>query len=143
MKVKKKKKGKKNVNSTKITIDKLEFASKLEAFAYKELKAAGLHDRLKYEPKQFVIVDPFEFDGKKYQSIKITPDFVDEENKIILEIKGFLAQNALFPMRWKLMKKYFADNKLDYKVFMAMSNQANVTAEIEKIKEIYKNIDNV
>jgi len=51
-----------------------------------------------------------------------------------------LYDNKTVPMRWKLMKRYFAVNDLDYKVFIAMSNQANVKIEIEKIKQIYKSI---
>ena len=73
--VKKKRKGKKNVQAIKSTLDGIKFASNLEKFCYTELKADGLTDKLKYEGKTFIIVDKFEFQGKKYQNIKITPDF--------------------------------------------------------------------
>lgn len=133
----KKNKGKKHVNANKLSIDGLNFDSNLEAFAYKELKANGLYGegKLIYEGKQFEIIEAFEFDGKKYQNIKITPDFVDLDNKIILEIKG--RPNEAFPMRWKLMKRYFSINDPTYKVFIAKSNQTNVKEEIRKIKELY------
>lgn len=138
-----KKKGKKNVNSNKIIIDGIEFASKLEGFAYQELKSLKLYgkDKFLYEIKEFQIIDKFEFDGKKYQGVKITPDFVDETNKVILEIKGWAKQNEAFPMRWKLMKRYFTINNIDYKVYIAYSNQTNVKEVIKEIKEKhYKNV---
>lgn len=139
---KKKKTANSLVRGKKISIDGLDFDSRLESFAYKELKSAGLYgsDKLTYESKQFTIVDSFIFDDKKYQGIKVTPDFVDEENKVIFEIKGASKKflKADWVMRWKLMKKYFTDNNLQYKVFVAHSNQSNIKAEIEKIKKLYK-----
>ena len=64
-----------------------------------------------------------------------------EQYRDILKYKiKNLYDNKTVPMRWKLMKRYFAVNDLDYKVFIAMSNQANVKIEIEKIKQIYKSI---
>ena len=134
------KKGKKKVNSSKIEIDGIKFQSRLEGFAYLELKKLKLFGKSKllYEPKQFVIVDPFEFDGKKYQPIRITPDFVDLKNKIIFEIKGI--PNEIFPMRWKLMKKYFKETGENWKVFIGMKNQTKVKEEILKIKQYYKDV---
>ena len=134
------KKGRKKVNSIKTEVDGIKFQSRLEGYAYKELKAVKLYEKKKllYEPIQFVIVDPFEFDGKKYQSIKITPDFVDEKNKIVFEIKGL--PNETFPMRWKLMKKYFKETGENWKVFIGMKNQTKVKEEIVKIKEYYKHV---
>lgn len=134
----KRKKGKKTINYNKTTFDGIDFASNLEVFSYKQLKLEGLYgkDKLLYEAKTFEIIEPFVFDGKKYQNIKITPDFVDEKNKIVLEIKGI--PNELFPMRWKLLKRYFSINDPTYKVFLAIGNQENVKKEIAKIKELYK-----
>jgi len=136
-----KKKGKKNVQSIKSSLDGIDFASNLEKFCYIELKKANLHTKLKYEGKTFVIVDKFEYKGKKYQNIKITPDFVDEENGVILECKGFIRQNALFPMRWKLMKKYFTDNNLDYDLHLVF-NQTEIKEAINLIKLKYEEISN-
>ena len=131
------KKGKIKINSKKKIIDDIKFDSSLEAFAYSELKKEGLYgeDKLTHQSKTFVIVDPFEFDGKKYQNIKITPDFVDEKNQVVFEVKGI--PNELFPMRWKLMKRYFSLNYPNYKVFIGMKNQKLVIEEIKKIKEYY------
>ena len=130
---KRKKAGKKNVQAIKSTLDGIKFASNLEKFCYSELKTEGLTDNLKYEGKTFVIVDSFEFQGKKYQNVKITPDFVDEEKKVLIECKGWKGQNALFPMRWKLMKKYFADNNLDYDVHLVF-NQGEIKNAIKEVK---------
>lgn len=134
----KKKKGKKNVQSVKSTLDGLNFDSNLEKFCYTELKKAGLHNKLLYEGKTFIIVDGFEYKGKKYQNIKVTPDFVDEEGKVIIECKGYMRQNSTFPMRWKLMKKYFADNNLDYDIHIVF-NQTEIKEAINQIKPKYEN----
>lgn len=135
--VKKKKKGKMNVQSTKSTLDGIKFSSNLERFCYSELKKRGLENKLKYEGKTFVIVDKFEYQGKKYQNIKITPDFVDEENKILIECKGFMGQNQLFPMRWKLMKKYFADNNEEWDIHLVF-NQSEILEVMNKIMPKYE-----
>lgn len=134
------KKGKVKINSSKKELDGIKFDSMLELFAYKELKKEGLYgkNKLTHQSKTFLIVDPFEFDGKKYQGIKITPDFVDEKNQVVFEVKG--VPNELFPMRWKLMKRYFSLNYPNYKVFIGMKNQKLVTEEIKKIKEYYGNL---
>jgi hypothetical protein len=131
-----KKKGKKNVSSIKSELDGIKFASNLERFCYIKLKEAGLHNNLKYEGTAFNIIDKFEFKDKKYQGIKITPDFVDEENKVIIECKGFMGQNQLFPMRWKLMKRYFKLNNLDYDIHLVF-NQGEILEAINKIKLKY------
>jgi hypothetical protein len=128
-----KKAGKKNVQAIKSTLDGIKFDSNLEKFCYTELKSDNLHEKLKYEGKTFVIIEGFEFQGKKYQSVKITPDFVDEDKKVIIECKGYMRQNALFPMRWKIMKKYFADNKLDYDIHLVF-NQGEIKEAIKQVK---------
>ena len=136
------KKGTKQVQANKKTYDGIKFASGLEVFAYKTLKEAGLcgEGKLLYEGKTFEIVKPFEYDGKKYRNIKITPDFVDETNKVIFEVKG--RPNESFPMRWKLMKKYFHDKEEEWKIFYGVGNQKNVREEIDKIVEHYENSGN-
>lgn len=138
-----KKAGKKQVNSVKKSIDGINFDSGLEAFSYKALKAEGLYGagKLIYEAKTFEIIEAFEFDGKKYQNIKITPDFVDETNKVVFEIKG--RPNESFPMRWKLMKRYFKVNNLNYKVYIGIGSQVKVLEEIVKIKKYYGDLQNI
>jgi len=135
-----KKKGQKNVQSVKSSLDGITFASNLEKFCYSKLKEEGLHNNLKYEGKTFIIADAFEYQNKKYQAIKITPDFVDEENKVIVECKGYLGQNQLFPMRWKLMKKYFHDNNEDWDIHLVF-NQNEILTSINKLKTKYDELN--
>lgn len=131
-----KKKGKKNVQSVKSQVDGIKFQSNLEKFCYEQLKLRKLHNNLKYESTTFVIVEKFEYQGKKYQPIKITPDFVDEENKILIECKGYMGQNQLFPMRWKLMKKYFNDRGEDWDINIVF-NQNEILEVVNKLKLKY------
>lgn len=133
-KVVKKKKGKKHVQAIKVSEDGIDFASTAERFCYRLLKANGMYGpgKLIYEAKQYVIVDPFTYDGKKYQPIRITPDFVDETNKIVLEVKGRAVE--LFSMRWKLMKRHFALTDPTYKSYLTKSNQTDITKIVNEIK---------
>ena len=105
------------VNSKKITVDGITFASGLERYMYKVLKDAKIKAR--YEGKTFVVSEGFDFPNtsiercangrgefkdrgnKKILPIKYTPDFVGDG--FIIECKG--RANESFPMRWKLFKK--------------------------------------
>jgi hypothetical protein len=131
-----KKVNKKKVNSNKTTYNGIKFASGLEVYAYKLIVDAKLESNLLYESKTFEIVESFEYDGKKYRNIKITPDFVDEKNKIIFEVKG--RANESFPLRWKLMKKYFHDINENWKVYIGVGNQKNVKEELNKMIKYYE-----
>jgi len=105
------------VNSKKITVDGITFASGLERYMYKVLKDAKIKAR--YEGKTFVVSEGFDFPNtsiercangrgefkdrgnKKILPIKYTPDFVGDG--FIIECKG--RANESFPIRWKLFKK--------------------------------------
>lgn len=128
------KKGKKHVQAIKVSEDGIEFASTAERFCYRLLKQNGMYGpgKLIYEAKQFMLVDPFTFQGKKYQPIRITPDFVDETNQVVLEVKGRAVE--LFAMRWKLMKRYFSINAPKYSVYLTKSNQTDITKIVGEIK---------
>ena len=130
-----KKKGKKHVQAIKVSEDGIDFASTAERFCYRLLKTNNMYGPGKfiYEAKQFMVVDPFTFDGKKYQPIRITPDFVDETNKVLLEVKGRAVE--LFSMRWKLMKRFFSINDPNYKVYLTKSNQSDITSIVNEIKQ--------
>ena len=111
----KKKKG--PVNSKKITIDGITFASGLERYMYQALKDAKI--KAQYEGKTFVVSEGFDFPnisiercangrgefknrgGKNILPIKYTPDFIGDG--FIIECKG--RANESFPLRWKLFKK--------------------------------------
>ena len=110
------------VRAKKVIYDGIQFASELEKHMYKALKEAKIN--AKYEGKVFTIVEGFEFPmasyerqsngkgdlvnrgNKKILPIKYTPDFVHDD--FIIECKG--RANESFPMRWKLFKKYVAEN---------------------------------
>ena len=105
------------VVSKKITVDGIKFASGLEAYMYKALKAAKI--KADYEKRTFEIFEGFDFTNESYErqangkgsmvnrgnkkvlSIKYTPDF--EGKDFIIECKG--RPNETFPLRWKMFKK--------------------------------------
>tara|TARA_R110000765_G_scaffold297226_1_gene392311 strand:- start:99 stop:548 length:450 start_codon:yes stop_codon:yes gene_type:complete len=105
------------VNSKKITIDGITFASGLEKYMYQALKDAKI--KTQYEGKTFVVAEGFNFPNtsiercgngkgefkdrgnKKILPIKYTPDFIGDG--FIIECKG--RANESFPIRWKLFKK--------------------------------------
>jgi hypothetical protein len=105
------------VNSKKITVDGITFASGLEKYMYQALKDAKIKSQ--YEGKTFVVMEGFEFPNtsiercangrgefkdrgnKKILPIRYTPDFIGDD--FIIECKG--RANESFPLRWKLFKK--------------------------------------
>jgi len=110
------------VQSKKITIDGIQFASGLEAYMYKALKKAKI--KVDYEKRTFEVFPGFYFPEdsherqangkgdmvnrghKKILGIKYTPDF--EGKNFIIECKG--RPNDTFPLRWKMFKKYVSEN---------------------------------
>jgi hypothetical protein len=119
MKRYKRKKG--PVRAKKTTVDGLSFASGLEAYMYKALKAANI--KAEYEGFTYELIREFDFDidvyercangkgeyknrgHKKIRKISYTPDFIGD--KFIIECKG--RPNESFPIRWKLFKKFIAN----------------------------------
>ena len=105
------------VNSKKITVDGITFASGLEKYMYNALKKAGIN--AVYEGKTYTVFPEFEFPNisiercangkgefknrgeKKILPIKYTPDFIGDD--FIIECKG--RANESFPLRWKMFKK--------------------------------------
>ena len=105
------------VQSKKITVDNITFASGLEKYMYEALKNANIE--AKYEGKTYELISGFNFDNisyercangkgdfkdrgnKKILPIKYTPDFIGEG--FVIECKG--RANESFPIRWKLFKK--------------------------------------
>ena len=128
-----KKKGKKHVNSVKVEEDGIKFDSRTELFCYKLLKANNLHNKLLREASTFTVIKGPRYKGEKLRDIIVTPDFVDEDKKIILEIKGRSLPD--FKIRWKLLKKYFHDNDLDYDIYLIKANQTSITEAISEIKK--------
>ena len=131
------------VQAKKVTYDGIKFASGLERYMYMALKKAKI--KAKYEGETYEVVSGFNFinpshertangkgefkqrGGKKILPIKYTPDFVGKD--FIIECKG--RANESFPLRWKLFKKYLADNKLYYKLYKPQNQK-----ECDKVIEL-------
>ena len=146
--MRRKKKNTGAINSTKSTVDGIVFASKIEAYTYRQLKAAGLE--FSYESESFIVMDSFRYDGAQFKSVKskkdlvdysgkltraITykPDFVSHKHKLVIEVKGFVPSQHTFPLRWKLFLRYLMDNNMgDYKLYIPR-NQSQVNDMITLI----------
>lgn len=133
---------------------KTQLKSGLEAYCYDQLKSAKID--FEYESETFVLVDSFRYTGEYMKStkgkdvmldatgkvvlpIKYTPDFVNHEEKFIIETKGFVPSQHTFPLRWKLFLKYLVDNGMgDYMLFIP-KNKKQVDETIERIKKSRNN----
>jgi len=134
------------VQSKKITIDGIQFASGLEKYTYVALKDSKLYEG--YENQVFQLVENFNFRNLSYEKqangkgeyinrgtkkvlgIKYTPDFVGKD--YIIECKG--RANESFPIRWKLFKLWLTKNKIG-KTLYKPQNQKEVDLTIMQIKE--------
>jgi len=144
MKRKYKKRG--PVQSKKIIIDGITFASGLEKYTYKALKEHKLFEG--YENEVFQLVEGFNFNNisyekqangkgeyinrgqKKILGIKYTPDFVGKD--FIIECKG--RANESFPIRWKLFKLWLTKNNIG-KTLYKPQNQKEVDQTMILIKD--------
>tara|TARA_R110002020_G_scaffold253745_1_gene467394 strand:+ start:110 stop:562 length:453 start_codon:yes stop_codon:yes gene_type:complete len=137
------------VNSKKITVDGITFASGLEKYMHQVLKKAKI--KAKYEGACYELISGFEFNidsiercangkgeykdrgNKKILGIKYTPDFVGKD--FIIECKG--RANESFPLRWKLFKKYLVDNKIKTTLYKPQ-NQKECDQTVKSILENLK-----
>ena len=110
------------VQSKKVTVDGIKFASGLEKYMYLALKEAKI--KATYEGQTYELFESFIFENESYErqangkgefknrgckkilNIKYTPDFVAD--KFIIECKG--RANESFPLRWKMFKKHVKVN---------------------------------
>jgi len=143
-KIRRKKRG--PVVSKKVTVDGIKFASGLEAYMYKALKKAKI--KAQYEKRSFELQSSFEFNNSSYErqsngkgdmvnrgnkkvlAIKYTPDF--EGKNFIIECKG--RANESFPIRWKLFKKFVADNLPNVKLYKPQRQ-----SECDEVIKLIKN----
>lgn len=128
------KKPRKNNNRStaiKITIDNIDFQSKLEGFFYNKCKSEGI-EGVEYEKTTYQVSPPFVFHGKKIQDIEYTPDF-ECTGKWFVEVKG-RQWNERFPIVFKLFKKYLLDNKRPEKVYL-LKTQEDINKFIKEIKK--------
>ena len=110
------------VQSKKVTVDGIKFASVLEKYMYLALREAKI--KAIYEGQTYELFESFIFENESYErqangkgefknrgckkilNIKYTPDFVAD--KFIIECKG--RANESFPLRWKMFKKHVKVN---------------------------------
>ena len=134
------------VNSKKITVDGITFASGLERYMYQALKDAKI-DAV-YEGRTYTVFSGFDFPNisiercangkgqyknrgeKKILSIKYTPDFIGDD--FIIECKG--RANESFLIRWKLFKKVVS-NTDPHVIIYKPQNQKECDITIELIQK--------
>ena len=121
-------------NATRVEYDGIRFRSKLEAKSYQRLKEEGFN--FEYEVETYTIIEKFEYRGEKVRPITFTPDFIDKDRRIILEIKGFA--NESYPLRAKLFKRYLTINRLDFE-FHTVRTIKDLELFIEYLKTKNKN----
>ena len=108
--------GRKHIVSKKTIYKGVMYDSKLEVFMCQMLEAKGI--AFKYEGESFTLLEEFEYpamhlekaqkksdkmsDRRKVRGMIYTPDFIDPEQKWIIECKG--RANESFPLRWKFFK---------------------------------------
>ena len=117
-------------NATKVEVNGIKFRSKLEAYTYKRFSEEGLTG-FRYEEITYDIVEKFEYMGEKVRAIKMTPDFIDSDKRILVEVKGYA--NDVYPMKKKLLKRYFHINNLNFRMY-EVKNQKQVEELILELK---------
>ena len=138
------------VTAKKVSIDGINFASGLEKYMYLALRKAKIPAI--YEGETFELQSSFDFPfecyecqgngkgefinrgNKKILNIKYTPDFVGKH--FIIECKG--RANDSFPIRWKMFKKYIAENKLEPFTLYKPQNQKQCDEVVRLILEKQK-----
>lgn len=139
-----KKKLRQRVNSSKVEIDGIKFASGLEKYTYLALKKAKLYDL--YEGERFKLLEGFvptieywekqsngkgdlcQRGGKKVLGITYTPDFTGRD--YIIECKG--RSNDTFPLRWKIFKNH-QEKSGDKRPLYKPQNQKDVEEVVQII----------
>ena len=134
------------VIAKKVMYNDITFASGLELYMYKALKAASID--FEYEGKTFELVPSFTFNNKCFErqsngkgdyinrgnkkvlNLKYTPDFIGID--FIIETKG--RANDSFPLRWKLFKEWMMDNN-DNRTLYKPQNQNECDRTVQLILE--------
>lgn len=123
---------KKIKNAQKCSADGIDFKSRLELYTYSRLKDEGLD--FSYEAKTWTIIEKFEYLDEKVRAVTITPDFVHQDKKIIIEVKGYATD--IYKLRLKVFKRYLSVNKNEYIIYH-VKNQKQVEDVILDIKRKY------
>lgn len=116
-------------NATKVEVDGIKFKSKLEAYTYRRLKEEGFN--FKYEETKYTIIEKFEYMGEKLRAATLTPDFVDKDNKIMIEVKGF--ETDISKLKRKLLKYYLYIAGENWDIYIVKS-QKQLNELIIKLK---------
>ncbi len=138
-------------NATEVELGGIKYRSKLELYTATRLKDNDIP--FDYEKHKFPLMEKFTYLGEIYEPHKIkgkkqfvlvspniraityTPDFVNKEDKWIIEVKGYA--NDVFPIKWKLFKNLIKDE--GYTLFLP-STQTQVRETIQIIKDkFYEN----
>ena len=137
------------VQSKKVTVDGINFASGLEKYMYLALKEANIF--AEYEGRTFVVMEGIDFTttsyercangkgefkdrgNKKILPIKYTPDFVGDG--FIIECKG--RANESFPLRWKLFKNV-VNSEQPYVILYKPQNHKECDETVELIQHYLK-----
>jgi len=134
-------------NTQAMTIDGINFKSKLEVYCYKRLLEEGIP--FDYEKYVFVLQDKFnattpsvelikskgvkkfDFTGTAIREITYKPDFVSIDGQWIIECKGFA--NDSFNMKWKMFKHFLYKKGMNVTLYVPR-NQKQIDLAIEIIK---------
>ena len=126
------------IKSKKITIDGIQFASRLEGTMYKLLKDNNIN--FKYESESYTLSDSFLFNNnyharlasgkgeycnrgfKKVNAITYKPDFVIRHNDYyaIVETKGLPTES--YNMRMKMFKALLNRQNIECDIFVPQTN---------------------
>mgnify|MGYP000094289167 CR=1 FL=1 len=105
-----------------------------------------------YEEREYILVDSFRYEGKYLKMttkkkelsdrtgkvvlpIKYTPDFVDREERWVIETKGYTPSHHDFPMRWKLFLRYLMTNFENPPMVFIVRNKQQIEEAIKVIKD--------
>ena len=116
--------GKSNAKSQ--VYDGIKFQSGLEVYCYIQLKENKIW--AEYEPKSFILIEAFVYNGEKVRPMTYKPDFVGKE--FIIECKGWASMS--WPLRWKIFKHMLYKNNIKYDLYLPR-NRKDVNTVIDKI----------
>ena len=147
-------------NATKVNKYGIAFKSALELYTYEAFTKAGIP--VEYEPKHFVLIPKFEYNGTRSWSglwsmnkkgkychstkegefissptvreMTYCPDFIGDG--FIVECKGFATES--FPLRFKLFKKYLKDHNSNISLYL-VKNHEQIDTMVQEIKEKINN----
>jgi hypothetical protein len=118
--------------AVKVEVDGIKFRSKLESYVYRRLKEEGFN--FLYESRSWTIIEKFEYMGETIRPITIKPDFVDEDNKIIIEVKGWATDT--YKLRLKLFKRHLMVNRINYTIYHISTQKALETLILDLKKNV-------